>query len=270
MIYVDSFKQVLNEGTSKGNQQKFYKDGFWVKIDNRYCYEGLAEEFVSLFEDCIYDFPHVQYESTIINYNGDMYNGCMSYNMFSDINISFITCRNLFKQFGVSLDIFTKEEDIYRNIMNVVNKIEYLISINILDYLCKLIMLDCLIINEDRHIMNIGVCKNVVTSQFLIAPCFDNGSSLFCTNWTYRKSKTLEENINFARSVSRPFSKFYDKQLEAVLKLGCNPLKVNKARLDRLLSNYYNNFYSDELNKRVKEVLCNRLSYYNGTAFIFV
>lgn len=69
MICVDSFSRVINESSSKGNQHKFYKDGVWVKIDSRYCSEGLAEEFVSLFEDCIYDFPHVEYKSDKVVYN---------------------------------------------------------------------------------------------------------------------------------------------------------------------------------------------------------
>lgn len=270
MFCVDSFQEILNEGSSKGNQQKFYKEGVWVKVDNRGCSEGLSEEFISLFEECIYDFNYVKYKSDTILYNDNEYLGCYSYNMYNNLDISFISLRQLFKRNNIPLSIFIKSEDTSENILNVVSTIELLTGLNILGYLSKLLMLDCLIVNEDRHYMNLGVCRNIKTGEFVFAPCFDNGSSLFCTDWTYRKRKTLEENIDFAKSVARPFSKFYDKQLDALLNLGCKPLVINKSRIVWLLDNYYNNLYSDELNKRVKGVLINRLKYYNGKAFVFI
>lgn len=269
MISVDSFKEVLNESSSKGNQHKFYKRGMWVKIDNQFCYEGLAEEFISLFEDCIYNFPHVSYKCEEVEYNDNLYLGCYSYSMYNNLDISFISFRKLFRQNNISLNIFVKDEDVAMSIFNVVKQIYKLTSIDTLEYLGRLIMLDCLVINEDRHYMNLGICQNIKTGTFGLAPCFDNGSSLFCTNWTYRKRKTLEENIQSAMSVARPFSKFYDKQLDAVLKLGCKPLIVSKSRVNYLLSNYSNNLYPDEVVKRIKEVLINRLNYYEGRAFIY-
>lgn len=269
MVCVDSFSRVINESSSKGNQHKFYKDGVWVKIDNRSCSEGLAEEFVSLFEDCIYDFPHVEYRSDKVLYNEMGYVGCYSYSMFNDPNISFVSLRHLFNKSGIRLNIFLSDPVIENNIKAVVNTVLNITGINTLDYFGRLVILDCLIINEDRHYMNLGICQDLVTGNFYEAPCFDNGSSLFCTDWTYRPSKSLEENIQRAKGVARPFSKFFDKQLEGILRLGCKPLVINKSRVEWLLRNYYNNLYSDELNKRVKEVLINRLRYYEGKAFIF-
>lgn len=124
MINVDSFKETLNESSSKGNQQKFYKDGVWVKIDNNGCFEGLAEEFVSLFESCIFDFSYVEYKSDIIDYNDDSYLGCFLYNMYNDCNTSFISLRRLFKQNDIPLSIFTSNDDISKNIMNVVSRLK--------------------------------------------------------------------------------------------------------------------------------------------------
>ena len=118
--------------------------------------------------------------------------------------------------------------------------------------------------------MNIGVCYCKSNNRYYEAPCFDNGSSLFCTNWTYRKRKTFEENIDFAKSVARPFSKFYDKNLQALLNLGCNPLRISRHEVENLLATYHNSLYSDELNMRVKQVLVNRLNYYQNKAFIYV
>lgn len=93
---------------------------------------------------------------------------------------------------------------------------------------------------------------------------------MFCVNWIYQKSKTLEENINSAKSVARSFSKFYDNQVNAILELGGKPLKIDKNKLIYLLTHYYNDLYLDEMNQRIKDVLKIRLDYYDGRAFIYV
>ncbi len=270
MLSVDSFQEVLNEGTSRGNQLKFYKDGVWTKLDNYGCSEGLAEEFVSLFEGCIIDFPFVKYISEQIVYNDDIYNGCYSYSMFNNPDVEFVSCRYLFKHAKIPLNIFHKYSSVEDNIKNVVQQVYLLTDVNILGYLGRLLLLDALILNEDRHIMNIGVVRHTKTGAFGVAPCFDNGSSLFCTNWTYRKRKSLDENIKFAMSVARPFSKFYDKQVEAILNLGCKPLVINKQAYIYLMQSYNNHLYPDELNSRIKGVLHEKMTYYNGISYTFI
>lgn len=269
MMEVLSNDCIISEGASRGNQHKFYKNGYWVKIDNPYCFEDLAEDFVSKFESCIVDFPYVEYKADIILYNEDEYTGCYSYNTYNRNDIVFMSLRHLFKLYNIPLSIITRSENIRDNIVSVNKALLNLTGLNLLGYFGRLLMLDCLIINEDRHIMNLGVVYCSSDSKFYEAPCFDNGSSLFCTNWTYRKRKSLEENIKFAGSVARPFSKFYDKQLDALLSLGCSPLSISKSKVDMLLSDYYNSLYSTELNKRVKAVLSNRLAYYHGRAFVW-
>lgn len=110
--------------------------------------------------------------------------------------------------------------------------------------------------------MNLGIC--IKENKFGVSQVFDNGSSLFCTNWTYRSRKSLEENIQCAMRVARPFSKFFDKQVDACIRLGAKPLLINKTGLDYLLINYHNNLYSDEQNLLIKNVLKNKLQYYYG------
>ena len=267
MLDVDGFKEVISESSSKGKQLKFYKDGYWVKIDNSNCYEGLAEDFVSKFESCIYEFPFVDYKSDIILYNDEENNGCLSYNMYNRLYTTFISFKKLLRQNGIPQNIFIASQDIKENIENVRRFAYNTVGLDLLDYFRRLLLLDCLIINEDRHIMNIGVVYCDKDNKYYETPCFDNGSSLFCTNWTYRKRKSLEENIEFAKTVARPFSTFYDKQLDALLSLGCKPLVIDKKRVEILLENYYNKLYSEELNNRIKDVLKNRLNYYYGKAF---
>ena len=56
MINIDEFSTTISESSSKGNQRKFYHNDYWIKLDNDRCNEGLAEEFVSKFENLILDF----------------------------------------------------------------------------------------------------------------------------------------------------------------------------------------------------------------------
>lgn len=269
MICVDSFSPVLGEGTSKGNQHKFYNKGYWIKLDGINACEGLAEELVSLIEGCILDFSYVRYKTDLFSYNEVSYRGCISYNMYNRLDTSFISLRNLFRQHHIPLNIFVKDEDICRNIMSVVNTVVHLTGLNIFPYLSRLLLLDCIIQNEDRHIMNLGVCYCSTDNKYYEAPCFDNGSSLFCVPWTYRRSKTLEQNIKSARSVARPFSKFYDKQLDAILALGGQPLRLNR-RVLIAIDKYASPIYSYNEVNLAKSTLLKLLDYYNERAFVYV
>ena len=118
--------------------------------------------------------------------------------------------------------------------------------------------------------MNLGVCFHRRLQKYLIAPVFDNGSSLFCVNWTYRKRKSLEENLKSAESVARPFSKFYDKQIEALLQMGVPKLKIDRYRLFGLLKNYHNDLYAEDKINLIKDVVRYNLEKYNGVIYEFV
>lgn len=253
MIRVEDKYTIKTETSSRGNQKKFYKDGVWVKIDNERHSEGLAEEFVSLLEQCIYDFPHVDYKSTQIEYNDEIYNGCYSYNMYNNPNITFISLRHLFRNYDIPLNICFKEDDTVVNMMNVINTVGNITGLDITDYLRRNLLLDSLIINEDRHLMNLGVCYD--GNRFYLAPCFDNGSSLFCTNWTYRQRKTLEENIISAKSVARPFSKFYEVQTNSILQIQPKKLILDRNKVHRLLEEYDNQIYNSQVILRMKKLL---------------
>ena len=268
MIVLDNISQVRINSSSKGNQKKFYNNGYWIKLDNENCYEGLAEDFVSKFESLIVDFNFVDYKSDLFEYRDNGYNGCISYNMFN-INISFISLRNLFRKYNIPMNIFIKEDSVEKNMLNVIETVGKLTNSDIRNYIFSLLMLDALILNEDRHYMNLGVCTD--GNKYITSACFDNGSSLFCTNWAYRKRKSFEENIKSAQSVARPFSKFYDKQVSACIRLGAKPLQIYKKGLDLLMINYHNPLYDDKMNNLIKAVLSDRLSYYyNKGVYEFV
>lgn len=153
MLDLSDLEHIKFGGLSKGNQIKFYHNGYWIKLDNQYCSEGLAEEFVSLFCDCIYYLPHVVYHTEKYLYKDNEYNGCYSYNMYDDLSVSFVSMRKLFKTWGVPINTFFIK-DAKMNIVNVANIVEQHTGINVYNYFRQLLLLDALILNEDRHYMN--------------------------------------------------------------------------------------------------------------------
>lgn len=75
----------------------------------------------------------------------------------------------------------------------------------------KMLVIDYIIANSDRHYGNFGVVRNAETlSDYRIAPIFDNGNSLFY--------KFLNQQIPaLVRSVmARPFSSYHNEQIQLV------------------------------------------------------
>ena len=265
MINFDNLQQIQSESSSKGNQLKFYNNSLWYKLDSPYCYQGLAEEFISYIESCIMNFSYVQYQAIKGYCKDEEVRGCYCQNMYSSTT-QFISFRNILRNKGISSNIFIKYDNTADNIKAVVETLYNLTGLNLLEYLKNILFLDALIINEDRHWMNLGIC--LTNNKYHVAPCFDNGSSLFCVNWTYRKRKSFEENIEFAKTSARPFSKFYDKQINALLSLGCSPLVIDINRLQQVINQYNNVNYDKEQVNLIKKVLINRLNYYKDVIYV--
>ena len=269
MVDLDSYNVLVSQGSSRGNQPKFYKDGTWVKLDNYKCHEGLAEEFVSMLCSYINGMSYVPYKSERFVYHDDEYIGCSCPNMYWNPSVEFMTLRSILRE-NKKLVSYITHGEIEENIRNAVLLIKEHTGVDTGSYFANLLFLDSIILNEDRHIMNVGVCFDRSKCIYLPAPCFDNGASLFCTNWTYRQRKTLEENINSVLSCARPFSKFFMKQVDAFRELGFPPLYINKSGVDTLLETYENSLYSHDLVERVKETLYLRLQACKGVSFEWV
>ena len=72
----------------------------------------------------------------------------------------------------------------------------------------------------------------------------------------------FDENIKSVMSAARPFSRHHDKQVKALLNLGCNPLIIDKNKLSWFLRNYENSLYSTNKVQLCKKVIVDRLNYY--------
>ncbi len=81
---------------------------------------------------------------------------------------------------------------------------------NVREYLDRMIVLDYIIANEDRHLNNFGAIRNAETLEWLgMAPIYDSGSSL-----GYDKSVPMMRDG--ADVVCKPFKKHHEEQLKLV------------------------------------------------------
>lgn len=96
---------------------------------------------------------------------------------------------------------------VYQHFVNCCNTIGIK---NVVDYLDKMITLDYIIANEDRHFNNFGVLRNAETLEWIgMAPIYDSGSSL---GYDKRPGQIrAEKDVN-----CKPFKKHHEEQLKLV------------------------------------------------------
>ena len=96
---------------------------------------------------------------------------------------------------------------VYRHFINCCEALGIKDAVPFLD---RMIVLDYIIANEDRHLNNFGVIRNAETLEWLeFAPIYDSGSSL-----GYDKLPMQIQNDE--KMICRPFEKSYREQLELI------------------------------------------------------
>ncbi|HIZ21619.1 MAG TPA: hypothetical protein IAA21_02310 [Candidatus Blautia faecigallinarum] len=197
----------VQKASSKGTQVKYYKDGYWYKIDK--CgYESISEFLASLVLKYSNAKDFVDYE--ICRINGE--SGCRSRNFLRE-GEEFLTFQNLYEiYYGGSLSnrIFELRE--VRERLSFVTGLLYQIcKIDVTDYLKKILSLDMLILNEDRHFHNLGVIRS--GSAYREAPIFDNGYSLLCDYSRYPGFLGKDElELEIEKAAACPFSGSFEQQ----------------------------------------------------------
>jgi hypothetical protein len=206
IINLDSEYMVITDGTSDGTQDKYFKDNIWYKTD-RLGHEGEAEHLVSLLLSCssLSQSEYVFYDRVIIN----GIEGCSSRNFLAH-GESFVTIYRLYSNvYGgdIAQKLATYDYD---------DAIEFVLSftkeqtgLDLHRYLANLLMLDRIILNEDRNFNNFGVIFD--GENFRTAPFFDNGKSLFVGNKKTDLYGDFDENskLCFAKSFSGSFELNY-------------------------------------------------------------
>ncbi len=201
--------------SSKGNQNKWCIDGVWYKEDGL-GYEALAEVLISrLLEKSNVD-NYVAYDYEWLDKNGCLRRGCRSKSFMLPEDDKTVSVDRLFQlYYGESAANavlkFPEIEDRVRYVADSVERITGLKDFGI--YLKKVITLDALFLNEDRHFHNIAVIQKK-DGTYRECPVFDNGASLFSdVTGDYPLRMGLEECYQTIQA--KPFSTDFDRQLDA-------------------------------------------------------
>lgn len=199
---------ITQEGTSEGTQIKYRKDGYWYKKDSR-GHEGRAEYLVSRLLDftTLGKEEYIQYEEGMIN---DC-SGCRSRNFLED-GAELITFYRLYynamgKNLAQAIAAMDRMED---RIEYVIEFIRQSCGLDIRIYLRKILTLDMIVLNEDRHLNNLALVMR--NNNFYPAPIFDNGVSLLTANKSINRHLSIEENVK--RVTARPFSGSHEKMVD--------------------------------------------------------
>ena len=219
---VELFENELNmpnRQSSKGNQLKFRRDNVWYKADYL-GYEGLAEYTISklLKHSNLDSGEYVDYELDEISYNGQKFNACRSMD-FTD-RWQLITLERLFKQqYGRGLNsmIYSIENHQMR-LGTIVNEVQRITGIDDFGiYMCKVLTIDAMFLNEDRHTHNIAVMMDG-KGNYKLAPIFDNGAGLLSdTQMEYPLSQDYMMLINNVKP--KTFCDDFEEQLDIAEKI---------------------------------------------------
>ena len=215
--------------SSKGNQMKWYQDGYWYKAD-QFGYESLAEVVTSRILQKSSVENVTLYEPVVIVYRGKKYRGCRSKN-FRDEKELLIPLERLFRNhttIGLAKQL--------SRISDVKERIKYteeiVCNITKLDdfgkYLSAMLEMDAFFFNEDRHTNNISILYNKETDIYRLCPFYDMGLSLFADT---KVDFSLEKDYFACKEkiVAKPFSRDFDEQMDAVNELFGSYLKFEIA-----------------------------------------
>lgn len=124
-------------------------------------------------------------------------------------------------------------------------------------FLDRMIVLDYIIANEDRHLNNFGAVRDAETLEWIgMAPIYDSGSSL-------GYDKTVPMMLNRNETVCKPFKKYHEEQLKLVYScdwIDFDALGDVKNIVVETLSDENAKAYMDDFRiKMIGELVCRRI-----------
>lgn len=263
---VELFEQDIRTNdrqSSKGNQLKWENNDIWYKADYT-GYEGLAEYVVShlLQKSLLSEEEYVLYDLEQIKYKSTVYNGVKSRNFLKD-GWQIITLERLFKNFF--------DESLYRAVFRIsepeerlrflVNQVERITGLKRFGkYMNKLLTIDALFLNEDRHMHNIAVLMNE-EGEFAYCPIFDQGAGLLSD--TTMDYPLAGDTVLLMKEVqAKTFCNSFDEQLDVSEKLYGGNLKFTFTKNDVKELLKAAAIYSKEERMRVETILYLQMEKY--------
>lgn len=252
-------KSFLAQSSSKGNQTKWVYSGKFLKADSM-GYESISEVVSSELEAQIQGCNYVDYSLCKIIADGKMHSGCES-DIFLKDGEEVYSFYRVLEAYYATVDAMNRDlkkfngKDLLYRVVDVCSEVTNLGKSDILGYLSTVLKVDALILNEDRHLNNLGFIYDGV--NFKLCPIYDNGLSLLSDTVDYPMPSTI-----YIRKVkAQPFSRDFEKQAGYITEIG--PLKINYKDLKERLNSYTSDFKVKEF-ERAKSVLLGRLELLKG------
>ena len=252
---------VIQEGTSEGTQVKYKKDGYWYKKDNR-GNEGRAEYLVSKFMQftTLQENEFISYEEGTINGKS----GCRSKNFLDEEEELVTFYRLYYNEVGKDLSkVIANMNTMEERIEYVIRFIDQSCGLNIHAYLSKVLTLDMICLNEDRHLNNITILEE--NGKYHYCPLFDNGEGLMLDNVKYPFDVETRGLMKHLRA--KPFQCRFGTVLSAArdlygaqLKIVCSAAEVSKIAEKYL--DWYQPMFRPFLKDRIVDVVLLQMKKY--------
>lgn len=248
--------RVQNRKSSKGNQQKWLKDGVWYKADYT-GYEGISEYLIShlLQKSTLKKEEYVLYNTEKIKYKATEFCGCKSIDFLPE-GWNLITLERLFQNmYGESLNRSIYQITSYENRLKFI--VDQTIRMTGLSdfgiYMSKLLTIDAFFLNEDRHTHNIAVLMDEA-GAFHYCPFFDHGAGLLSdTMMDYPMEREVEEAIHDVEA--KTFCQSFEEQMEISEKLYGQQLSFSFSLKDVEEILWEEKHYPKEIKERLCQII---------------
>lgn len=227
----DISQKEWRQTSSRGNQAKYTNGKLWLKADFM-GYEGLAEALASdiLQHSTLLAHDYIRYQQCLLVNSVTQWQslGCLSYH-FLNTDETFISLGTLLANYGYTQHDIDSKKTLDKRLEFLLSTVKRITSVDITDMLQKLFTLDALILNEDRHLHNIGLIANK-TGDFRPTPIFDNGLGFLADTYNYKVSTSPSLWIRQVKA--KPISSDFKKQYQLLGK----GFEVDKQYIHELLS----------------------------------
>lgn len=192
---------ISSDSGSGGNQIKWMYNNVFYKLD-LLGYESIAEKLTTILlqhSDFKKDEYVEYYRCRIVEDGIPLGIGCYCYNMLAPGELE-ISINQILNVWGLSASIkFDELRELLFDILGIDVKI----------YLGRILQLDTITLNEDRHFKNISLIRN--KQGYKLGKIFDNGAAFLSDKIMYPMSVNWQQMIPLVQA--KPFNSNFLKQV---------------------------------------------------------
>lgn len=242
--------------SSKGNQRKWYNDSKNTYIKEQFFYQGKywddwKVEMLSCELTRNLDVGVSVLKQEAVKLASGTY-AVESYDFCKD-GYTFVTYYRILKKAGLEFEEYVFPMDRFNSIVDTVQD---KCNLDISNYLVVMCVLDYILLNEDRHLNNIGVLEK--NGKYTLAPLFDFGLGLFEHDRRY-ENKTYDAAVN--RIAGKPFCEDMFSILNSIYRSKYKDVLVSIIKsiswssLDRWIPNTLAKTHLDRAESSLKELV---------------